>query len=752
MRGPASAGSSTWARWASRTTRPCTTRARRPRPRRSSAASGLDWTILKPSLQFGRGRRVLQHHRGPRPALAGHRARARATAAAASSRSTSATSRTVVVRVARRPDDRRRDVRARRSALLDLPRDHRARSCPALGKRRADRPDAGAAHPAGRRRRASSSHLPFPVATDQLRQLRLDNIGPLDLIPPRGSASSRGRWRAPSATCGTKRPRPAVAGGRDRCASARVGRLRAVLGVARLVAIVVAIALGAAGLVDRDGPAARQPAGAAGADRGRRRARSRRLLDAAEADLDRAGRRGRRARDAGPGRARRAQSAARRDDGRRRHRDRRRARRRRRRAQPRRPRRARRRAATSARPTATATSRPTRPRPARRARRGPRGDRRPRRAVGAPDRRVRRGDADVASTSPSTTDSSARRADQGRQAKYNGGDQGPRPRPTAAIADARTLRDQLANTVDVTDARRSGSTGTRPTTWRCARLYAASRDVGRRVTERDVREAIAAEKAAQAPAAAGHPRPRDHHVRHRPRRDERRGHRHRGGARQAGRRRSHPSRRPRPSGRPTASRDALKSLGRLHCATRPAPPPRADAQRRSGRTLPEDPATVQLRVVTDQPWDVARRRPRRPDRRRRPPSTGPLDELDRRAGGELRALAAFRELTRQALRHLARGRRRAAGRAGSSTVGIGDPATLDRETVVRIGGVGRAAPRRPDGRSPRDLDDAARRRVRAMAADAVAELVARGVVEGSYDPRDDLPRRASRPRRRSSTS
>ncbi|HEY8818471.1 MAG TPA: hypothetical protein VIM25_06590, partial [Candidatus Limnocylindrales bacterium] len=28
-------------------------------------------------------------------------------------------------------------------------------------------------------------HLPFPVATDQLRQLRFDNIGPLDLIPSR---------------------------------------------------------------------------------------------------------------------------------------------------------------------------------------------------------------------------------------------------------------------------------------------------------------------------------------------------------------------------------------------------------------------------------------------------------------------------------------------------------------------------------------------------------------------------------------
>ena len=25
-------------------------------------------------------------------------------------------------------------------------------------------------------------HLPFPVASDQLRQLKLDNIGPLDLI------------------------------------------------------------------------------------------------------------------------------------------------------------------------------------------------------------------------------------------------------------------------------------------------------------------------------------------------------------------------------------------------------------------------------------------------------------------------------------------------------------------------------------------------------------------------------------------
>ena len=34
-------------------------------------------------------------------------------------------------------------------------------------------------------RTAELARLPFPVATDQLRQLRLDNVGPLDLIPAR---------------------------------------------------------------------------------------------------------------------------------------------------------------------------------------------------------------------------------------------------------------------------------------------------------------------------------------------------------------------------------------------------------------------------------------------------------------------------------------------------------------------------------------------------------------------------------------
>ncbi len=32
---------------------------------------------------------------------------------------------------------------------------------------------------------AEALHVPFPVATDQLRQLRLDNVGPLDVIPTR---------------------------------------------------------------------------------------------------------------------------------------------------------------------------------------------------------------------------------------------------------------------------------------------------------------------------------------------------------------------------------------------------------------------------------------------------------------------------------------------------------------------------------------------------------------------------------------
>ena len=162
----------------------CTTRARRPRPRRSSRDSGLDWTILKPSLQFGPGDGFFNIIAGLVRLSPGHRPGARATARPASSRSTSTTWRAVVVRVARRPDDRRRGVRARRAALLDVPRDHRARSCraSASGALILPMPVPLIRLVAGT---AELVHLPFPVATDQLRQLRLDNIGPLDLIPTR---------------------------------------------------------------------------------------------------------------------------------------------------------------------------------------------------------------------------------------------------------------------------------------------------------------------------------------------------------------------------------------------------------------------------------------------------------------------------------------------------------------------------------------------------------------------------------------
>jgi leucyl aminopeptidase len=142
---------------------------------------------------------------------------------------------------------------------------------------------------------------------------------------------------------------------------------------------------------------------------------------------------------------------------------------------------------------------------------------------------------------------------------------------------------------------------------------------------------------------------------------------------------------------------------------------------------------VQLRVVIDQPWDVSADVlviPVAAD----PAFDGPLGELDRRSGGELQALAAFRELTgKRFATSLAASGELPAGRL--LTVGIGDPDTVDRETVVRVAA---SAERRLGGRN-----------VRSMAiwltplvgeglggdADLAAMLVARGVIEGGYDPK-----------------
>ena len=73
---------------------------------------------------------------------------------------------------------------------------------------------------------------------------------------------------------------------------------------------------------------------------------------------------------------------------------------------------------------------------------------------------------------------------------------------------------------------------------------------------------------------------------------------------------------------------------------------------------------MQVRVVADQPWDVQADVLVVPYVGE-PAFSGPLDELDRRSGGELRALATFRELRAKRYGTALAARRRAAGQAGS---------------------------------------------------------------------------------------
>ncbi|MGA3030566.1 MAG: leucyl aminopeptidase [Candidatus Limnocylindrales bacterium] len=140
---------------------------------------------------------------------------------------------------------------------------------------------------------------------------------------------------------------------------------------------------------------------------------------------------------------------------------------------------------------------------------------------------------------------------------------------------------------------------------------------------------------------------------------------------------------------------------------------------------------MQLRVVVDQPWDVPADVlvvPFVGD----PAFEGVLAEIDKRAGGELAALAAFGELKCERYGTVVT----AAGglRAGRlMAVSAGDAKTVSRQVVVRIGS---AVERRLAGRTVKtlaiwlgDLGD----RIDGGAV-AVAELVARGVVEGSFEP------------------
>ncbi len=140
---------------------------------------------------------------------------------------------------------------------------------------------------------------------------------------------------------------------------------------------------------------------------------------------------------------------------------------------------------------------------------------------------------------------------------------------------------------------------------------------------------------------------------------------------------------------------------------------------------------MKLRVVTDQPWDVAAdvlAVPVPPE----PAFEGPLGELDRRGGGELRALASFGELTGERFTTvLAAGGSLPAARL--LAVGTGPAIQVDRETVVHLGAT---VERRLGGRQVRILAVWLADLAASLdgGAAAVAELLVRGVVEGSFDP------------------
>jgi leucyl aminopeptidase len=141
--------------------------------------------------------------------------------------------------------------------------------------------------------------------------------------------------------------------------------------------------------------------------------------------------------------------------------------------------------------------------------------------------------------------------------------------------------------------------------------------------------------------------------------------------------------------------------------------------------------SVQLRVVTDQPWVVPADLLVIPIVGE-PAWDGPLGEIDRRANGELQALATFGELrNRRYTSAIA-----AAGAAKANrilTVSVGDEADLDRETVVHFAA---AATHRLSGRHAGSLAVWLEPLATVLegGAEAVAALVARGVVEGAYDP------------------
>ncbi len=140
---------------------------------------------------------------------------------------------------------------------------------------------------------------------------------------------------------------------------------------------------------------------------------------------------------------------------------------------------------------------------------------------------------------------------------------------------------------------------------------------------------------------------------------------------------------------------------------------------------------MQIRVVTDQPWDVPADLLAVPIVGE-PAWDGTLGELDRRTGGELRAQHAFGEVRSKpfATALVANGDL-PAGRV--LAIGAGEAATIDRRAVVRIGA---AIERRLEGRAVHTLAVSLGDLAVLLdgGASAAAELIARGVVEGGFDP------------------
>lgn len=147
---------------------------------------------------------------------------------------------------------------------------------------------------------------------------------------------------------------------------------------------------------------------------------------------------------------------------------------------------------------------------------------------------------------------------------------------------------------------------------------------------------------------------------------------------------------------------------------------------------------MQLRVVIDQPWDVAADVLAVPFAGE-PAFEGALAEIDKRAGGELSALSSFGDLKCDRYKTVVAS---GGGLRASRIVAVsaGDEATITRQVVVRLAA---AVERRLAGRTVGTLavwlGDLADRID--GGAPAVAELLARGVVEGSFEPaaiyRDD---------------